>query len=68
MYYFNNAGHPSWVSRAHSSLPLWKIYLPIDRFNQFRTNQNQFNEKKSFTCPASTSSIPMGVIYLMQIR
>ena len=27
---FNGAGHPSWVSRAHPSLPLQRIYHFID--------------------------------------
>ncbi|WP_418724244.1 hypothetical protein, partial [Dysosmobacter sp.] len=27
---FNGAGHPSWVSRAHPSFPLRRIYLFID--------------------------------------
>ena len=27
---FNGAGHPSWVSRAHPSLPLRRIYHFID--------------------------------------
>ena len=34
---FNGAGHPSWVSRAHPSFPLRRIYLFIDSLNRGRT-------------------------------
>ena len=35
--------------------------------SRFWVSQNQFMAKKSLTCPASTSSIPTGVMNLMQI-
>ena len=33
---FNGAGHPSWVSRAHPSLPSRRIYYFIDSLKQTR--------------------------------
>ena len=61
---FNGTGHPSWVSRAHPSLPSRRIYHFIDSLNSFYTSRFfwVFRSKRWAITPLKVKAIGLPMV------